>query len=177
MNLFTAITPHKRSECQERPLRIGGKAWGKILQYQAYRCYYCGGHLWESGAEADHLTPISKGGCDCSGNVVAACKACNQLKSGRDIFEFFSDRPSFLQTAGEYSTRILYLDKAPGLFWNHVRPEFDRLLESKQDPKDSSEYWRARRALLKEQAAMLSVPKKPSSSAPLFSESDRKETA
>ena len=52
-----------------------------ILTRDEYQCQYCGNHFRESDLTIDHVIPRSKGGKNEWDNVVAACRACNQLKS------------------------------------------------------------------------------------------------
>jgi hypothetical protein len=49
-------------------------------------CSYCGKHFSESNLTRDHIVPVSKGGQDVWGNVVAACKKCNG-KKGNQMLE------------------------------------------------------------------------------------------
>ena len=44
------------------------------------RCHYCGGTFKPSELTMDHLVPIIRGGCTTKGNVVPACKECNNKK-------------------------------------------------------------------------------------------------
>ena len=46
-------------------------------------CAYCGDLLPGNRLTRDHVLPVSQGGRDIWMNVVAACKSCNQRKSGR----------------------------------------------------------------------------------------------
>lgn len=46
-------------------------------------CGYCGKELPGSRLTRDHIVPVSQGGKDVWMNVVTACRACNQTKSGR----------------------------------------------------------------------------------------------
>jgi len=43
-------------------------------------CHYCQGRFDPKELTMDHITPIARGGKSTKGNVVAACKACNQNK-------------------------------------------------------------------------------------------------
>ena len=44
------------------------------------KCHYCGGTFKPSELTMDHLVPIIRGGCTTKGNVVPACKECNNKK-------------------------------------------------------------------------------------------------
>ncbi len=46
-------------------------------------CLYCGLRFQDRDLSRDHVNPVSKGGVDTWGNVVAACKRCNNHKAGR----------------------------------------------------------------------------------------------
>lgn len=43
-------------------------------------CHYCGGEFEPSELTMDHLVPIIRGGRSTQGNVVPACKECNNRK-------------------------------------------------------------------------------------------------
>ena len=44
------------------------------------KCHYCGGTFKPSELTMDHLVPIIRGGFTTRGNVVPACKECNNRK-------------------------------------------------------------------------------------------------
>jgi 5-methylcytosine-specific restriction endonuclease McrA len=53
------------------------------------RCAYCGRSIARSiEFVADHITPLARGGDNADANVVAACRACNQLKGDKTPDEF-----------------------------------------------------------------------------------------
>ena len=43
-------------------------------------CYYCNREVGREQLTMDHLVPLSRGGKSKKGNIVAACKACNNQK-------------------------------------------------------------------------------------------------
>jgi 5-methylcytosine-specific restriction endonuclease McrA len=43
-------------------------------------CYYCGRFVLPKELTMDHIVPIARGGRSIKGNVVAACKECNNAK-------------------------------------------------------------------------------------------------
>lgn len=63
---------------------------------QRGRCFYCGVAMVQpiegvenpNMATADHLLPRVEGGADVECNIVAACRACNNMKADKDIQEF-----------------------------------------------------------------------------------------
>jgi len=46
-------------------------------------CLYCGERFPNALLSRDHVKPLSQGGVDTWGNVVTACKRCNNHKAGR----------------------------------------------------------------------------------------------
>lgn len=112
------LTPHRRLDCIQKALSEA--EWRAIVIAQSFRCFYCGESITAKTAERDHIFPFSQGGCSCSGNRVAACVACNQLKNARTLEEFLADRPQFLQIVANFSTRIVLLERTPALFWNRL---------------------------------------------------------
>lgn len=53
-------------------------------------CTYCGAAVEEDGVvlSLDHVIPVSKGGMNCSKNLVTACRRCNSNRGDRDVAEF-----------------------------------------------------------------------------------------
>jgi 5-methylcytosine-specific restriction enzyme A len=43
-------------------------------------CHYCGNKVSPRELTMDHVVPIVRGGKSTKGNIVAACKACNNKK-------------------------------------------------------------------------------------------------
>jgi 5-methylcytosine-specific restriction endonuclease McrA len=43
-------------------------------------CYYCGSSIHPRDLTMDHLVPVIRGGRSVKGNIVAACKECNNKK-------------------------------------------------------------------------------------------------
>jgi 5-methylcytosine-specific restriction endonuclease McrA len=43
-------------------------------------CHYCGGVFPPAGLTMDHIVPVVRGGRSARGNVVPACKECNNRK-------------------------------------------------------------------------------------------------
>ncbi len=52
--------------------------WRRRLQRGV--CGYCGRSVPEGQLTMDHVVPVSRGGRSTKGNVVAACKECNNRK-------------------------------------------------------------------------------------------------
>ena len=43
-------------------------------------CYYCGNNVGSKNITMDHVVPLSRGGKSKKGNIVPACKECNNKK-------------------------------------------------------------------------------------------------
>lgn len=43
-------------------------------------CYYCGRSFPAKELTMDHIVPVSRGGKSTKGNIVTACKECNNAK-------------------------------------------------------------------------------------------------
>ena len=52
-------------------------------------CLYCQS---PDDLTVDHIVPVVKGGSDCLGNVVYACKRCNSSKSDKDALDWFKSQ-------------------------------------------------------------------------------------
>jgi 5-methylcytosine-specific restriction endonuclease McrA len=50
-------------------------------------CHYCGKKFPPQALTMDHIVPISRGGKSTKGNVVAACKECNNKKKHSLVWE------------------------------------------------------------------------------------------
>ena len=73
-----------------------------IRELWGHRCAYCGRAPWKSRTrfEIDHVVPHSKGGPSNVGNLVWACRPCNQAKADKDLDAFLAENP-------ERSTAVL----------------------------------------------------------------------
>jgi 5-methylcytosine-specific restriction enzyme A len=54
-------------------------------------CHYCGRQVGAKALTMDHLVPIVRGGRSNKGNLVPACKPCNDAKRHKLAFEFARD--------------------------------------------------------------------------------------
>lgn len=52
--------------------------WQNLIQNT--NCYYCRKSMTREQVTMDHIVPISRGGRSTRGNLVPACKACNDQK-------------------------------------------------------------------------------------------------
>lgn len=60
--------------------RLTNKA---LFERDNHQCLYCGQYFERHSLTRDHIVPSSLGGKDEWGNVVAACRRCNQHKANR----------------------------------------------------------------------------------------------
>ncbi|MCE5194972.1 MAG: HNH endonuclease [Nitrospiraceae bacterium] len=67
----------KRERAKARELRK--TQWWKRKQSQG-KCYFCGINFKPKELSMDHIVPIIRGGRSTKGNVVPACKECNNKK-------------------------------------------------------------------------------------------------
>lgn len=75
---ITADEEHIRKEkAKARELR--GSQWWKRRRSTGI-CHYCNGTFRPDELTMDHLVPIVRGGKSVHGNVVPACKDCNNKK-------------------------------------------------------------------------------------------------
>ena len=73
----TEDTLVERERRRARELRQS--QWWK-RQLDRGRCYYCGKSFPPRQLTMDHIVPLSRGGKSKKGNVVTACKDCNNKK-------------------------------------------------------------------------------------------------
>lgn len=67
----------KRERSKARQLRQS--QWWKRRLAKGI-CYYCGGSTPPAELTMDHIVPVARGGKSTKGNVVTACKECNNNK-------------------------------------------------------------------------------------------------
>jgi 5-methylcytosine-specific restriction endonuclease McrA len=67
----------KRERARARELR--GSGWWK-RRISSGACDYCGRVVGVKALTMDHIVPLGRGGRSVRGNVVPACKACNERK-------------------------------------------------------------------------------------------------
>lgn len=70
-------TQVKREKEKARKLRQS--SWWR-RKIQGGICYYCGQQVGRFQLTMDHVVPISRGGKSKKGNLVPACKECNNKK-------------------------------------------------------------------------------------------------
>lgn len=68
----------RREKAKGRELRAS--QWWK-RRIETGRCYYCGRSVGAKKLTMDHVVPLIRGGRSTRGNVVPACKECNNAKT------------------------------------------------------------------------------------------------
>jgi 5-methylcytosine-specific restriction enzyme A len=64
---------------KEKARRLRQSAWW-MRKIQPGICYYCNSQVGRTRLTMDHVVPLSRGGRSTKGNIVAACKECNNKK-------------------------------------------------------------------------------------------------
>lgn len=84
---------HKRSRQEVREIDRK-RAWKRAaIRDCGQRCVYCATELDLNEATLDHVHPLSRGGTNDPGNLVAACGPCNRMKGDMLPIEFFLQHP------------------------------------------------------------------------------------
>lgn len=74
--------------------KLSGRDMRRIQKIQNNRCYYCQcvmsspGRSLPTSLQWDHVVPLSRGGKNSFGNIVAACRSCNSSKSAMLLVEW-----------------------------------------------------------------------------------------
>ena len=72
---------------REKARRLRKSRWWQN-KLAACTCYYCQGHFKPRELTMDHLQPLARGGSSSKGNLVTACKACNNKKKNLLPYEW-----------------------------------------------------------------------------------------
>lgn len=64
---------------REKAQKLKKSQWWRT-RIQPGVCHYCGKRVGAKALTMDHLVPIARGGTSTPGNVVPACRACNENK-------------------------------------------------------------------------------------------------
>ncbi len=64
---------------KEKARRLRQSSWW-MRKIQKGLCYYCQGNVGRTNLTMDHVVPLSRGGKSRKGNLVPACKPCNNKK-------------------------------------------------------------------------------------------------
>ena len=77
---------HKRRQWEGEPPGVTIGDWMRTVDRYQGRCAYCGDP--SDRLQMDHVMPLSRGGRHATGNVLPACKPCNNAKSSRLLVEW-----------------------------------------------------------------------------------------
>lgn len=77
---------HIRLE-KERARELRQSRWWQSRIANA-TCYYCNSALAKNAVTMDHVVPLAQGGRSTQGNVVTACKSCNNQKRDMTAVEW-----------------------------------------------------------------------------------------
>ena len=80
MSVFdeSALEEHVKKE-KEKARRLRKTQWWRAKLDKGI-CYYCHRKVGRENLTMDHIVPLSRGGKSRKGNVVPACKECNNKK-------------------------------------------------------------------------------------------------
>jgi hypothetical protein len=93
----------------------------RIFRRDRYRCVYCGIEYPSGDLTLDHVEPRMRGGDHSEGNLVTACRACNELKGHLPAWSFLAGRPDL---------RATFRAAAEACDERHARPVWKRLLRA-----------------------------------------------
>ena len=71
--------PRRLKRERERARKLRKSQWW-LDQLNRGLCHYCGEKFQSRELTMDHIVPLARGGESRKGNLVAACRACNQDK-------------------------------------------------------------------------------------------------
>ena len=71
--------PQRLKKEREKARKLKKSAWWHSL-LQRGLCHYCGKKFERGALTMDHVVPLARGGESTRGNIVPACRDCNQDK-------------------------------------------------------------------------------------------------
>ncbi len=83
VNSIIATTHHHKKGCGVDLHYVPPLSNPALFRRDDHLCLYCGFQFRHTELSRDHVKPLSQGGVDLWGNVVTACKRCNNHKAGR----------------------------------------------------------------------------------------------
>lgn len=72
---------------KEKAKDLRKSRWWQNLIANDPECYYCHKVLKKEEVTMDHVVPLSRGGRSTKGNIVPACKPCNNEKKNKTASE------------------------------------------------------------------------------------------
>lgn len=77
-----------------------------VLRRDRFRCVYCAETFPEEQLTLDHVEPRMRGGDHSEGNLVTACRPCNERKGSLPAWAFLADRPVERENFFLYGTSV-----------------------------------------------------------------------
>lgn len=77
---LTTVSEDEIKKEKQKARELKKKQWWNTLVSRGV-CYYCGKKVPPGELTMDHIVPLSRGGKSTKGNIVPACKECNNKKS------------------------------------------------------------------------------------------------
>ncbi len=71
--------PARIKKERERAQKLKKTQWW-LTQLNRGLCHYCGKKFKGADLTMDHVIPLARGGTSAQGNIVPACRSCNQEK-------------------------------------------------------------------------------------------------
>ena len=93
----------------------------RVLRRDRFRCVYCAAIFPPDELTLDHVQPRMRGGDDSEGNLVTACRRCNELKGGMAAWSFLATRPDL---------RSNFLSAVEASDVRYARPVWARLIRA-----------------------------------------------
>lgn len=79
MSFITEVTEQQIRREKDKARELRKSRWWQNLIAKGI-CHWCGGTFPREELTMDHVVPIARGGASSRGNVVPACKECNNRK-------------------------------------------------------------------------------------------------
>jgi 5-methylcytosine-specific restriction endonuclease McrA len=78
-NFIVELTEQQIRREKDRARELRRSRWWQNVIAKGV-CHWCGGNFTKEDLTMDHIVPIVRGGTSSRGNVVPACKECNNRK-------------------------------------------------------------------------------------------------
>ena len=127
---------HTRAGCIRPP--HSAAEWTDIIIACGFRCFYCAEIVTAENRTKDHLVPLFRKGCSCSGNLVCSCLRCNSMKKQKTVAEFLHMKPALVETSGKFYTTVLSLKALCDPSNDPLLKEIRRMSDAKRFPNVAS---------------------------------------
>jgi 5-methylcytosine-specific restriction enzyme A len=79
MEFYYEVSEQEIKKEKEKARELKRSSWW-LNRIHAGVCYYCNKEVGRTNLTMDHIVPLSRGGKTRKGNIVPACKDCNNKK-------------------------------------------------------------------------------------------------